>query len=193
MSDRQLSLFSAASAAPGAGDLAGLLAGPGQVVRSGATARVSVVLAEGDDWRAVPLRLCLRELGLDAELGTTESGEVTVRTPFTPELVPLAQAWQRGAAKVPPPGFVLDGPRLRWWCLAAGRRDEAGYLLRLGANDELVWPVVGSALSAAGLAATFLGVRGGGPAYRIVSARRIARLREYVGDAPDGVPDDAWP
>ena len=193
MNDRQLSLFSASSAPPSVADLAGLLAGPAQVVRTAEGARVSIVLPDGEDWRAVPLRAELRELGLDADLGTTEAGEVTVRTRFAVELVPLARSWQRGASKVPPARFTLDGPRLRWWCLAAGRRDELGYLLRLGTHDERVWPVVGSALSEAGLGATFLGVRGGGPAYRIVSARRTTRLREYVGDPPEGVPPEAWP
>ena len=40
----QLPFFAAASADPIAGDLSGLLIGPGQVVRMGGTARVSIVV-----------------------------------------------------------------------------------------------------------------------------------------------------
>src|SRR5438067_1585562 len=43
----QLSLFSAAAREPALADLEGVLAGPGQVVRRGAQARVSVVVAPG--------------------------------------------------------------------------------------------------------------------------------------------------
>lgn len=45
----QLSLFGAASREPALGDLEGLLAGNGQVVRRGASARISVVVE--DAWR----------------------------------------------------------------------------------------------------------------------------------------------
>ena len=43
---RQLSLFGVEAGPPVAEDLEGLLAGPGQVVRMGGTARVSVVVDE---------------------------------------------------------------------------------------------------------------------------------------------------
>ena len=32
-----------------------------------------------------------------------------------------------------------------------------------------------------------------GPAYRIVGQRRLARLRELVGEPPPDVPAEAWP
>jgi hypothetical protein len=99
--------------------------------------------------------------------------------------------------KVPPAGWVLDGGRLRWWCLSAGSGPEVGapsmYTLALGASDEPAWGAVGAALAAAGIAGVLVGPRADGPAYRIVGQRRLARLRELVGDAPDGVPDEAWP
>ena len=44
MRGKQLNLFGVEAAAPRPADLAGLLAGPGQVVRMGGTARVSVVV-----------------------------------------------------------------------------------------------------------------------------------------------------
>ena len=46
MSLRQLSLFGIEAGQPEMADLAGLLAGPGQVVKMGGTARVSVVVAD---------------------------------------------------------------------------------------------------------------------------------------------------
>ena len=187
----QLSLFSAAAREPQIADLEGLLAGPGQVVRRGAAARISVVVARG--WRAEVLVAELAGLGLEAELEAAEPGSLTVRTPWLEELHDLADAWSRGAVKVPPSGWALDGGRLRWWCLAAGSGQPTMYTLALGPNDEPAWLAVGAALAAAGIPGVLVGPRADGPAYRIVGQRRLARLRELVGDAPDGVPPDAWP
>jgi hypothetical protein len=63
----------------------------------------------------------------------------------------------------------------------------------LGAHDELVWPAVGAALAGAGVPGVLLGPRADGPAFRFVGSRRLARLRELVGDPPVGVPEAAWP
>jgi hypothetical protein len=105
--------------------------------------------------------------------------------------------WTSGAVKLPPLGLQLDGPRLRWWALAAGRGDPSGrgegYTLGLGSSDEQAWPAVGAALAAAGVPGTFVGPRGDGPAYRIVGRRRLSRLRELMGEPPTGVPTAAWP
>lgn len=114
----QLSLFSAEARAPSYADLEGLLAGPGQVVTRQRAARIGVVVAE--EWRVDALVAELRRLELDAEVEPAEQG-TAVRTPFLAELVPIARAWASGAVKRPPQGFALDGARLRWWCLAAGR------------------------------------------------------------------------
>jgi len=188
----QLSFFSADVRPPAYADLEGLLAGPGHVVRREASARVSVVVADG--WRVEALALEMTRLDLIAELGPGEQpGTTTVRTPFLRELAQLADAWSTGAVKLPPEGFTLDGPRLRWWCLAAGARFADGYRLSVGPADELAWPRVGAALAAAGLAGAFVGPRADGPAYRIVGARRLARLAELVGAAPQSVPATAWP
>ncbi len=88
---------------------------------------------------------------------------------------------------------MLDGQRVRLWALAAGRPDEQGYLLGLGASDPHVWEAAGAVLARAGLAAAFVGPRASGPAYRLTGRRRLARLREYVGDPPAEPAAAAWP
>jgi hypothetical protein len=203
---RQLSLFGVEAAAPAPEDLEGLLAGPGQVTRMGGTARVSVVVDEL--WRAQVLHAELRTRGLAVTCVSTVDDHLGVRTAYTAVLAPMATAWLRGAVKVPPPDFGLDGRRLRLWFAAAGdmspvggaegpdrrsARDKLEFTLRLGANDELAWPAVGAALSAIGLPAALLSPRAGGPAYRITGRRRIARLAELVGDPPAAAPEGAWP
>jgi hypothetical protein len=194
----QLSFFSADALPPSVADVEGLLAGPGQVVRRPDGARVSVVVAE--EWRIHALVGALALVGLEAELVPGSEGRTAVRTPFVTALLPVALRWTSGAVKLPPPGLALDGPRLRWWALAAGRGDQSGktekgeaYTLGLGASDEQAWPAVGAALAAAGVPGTFVGPRGDGPAYRIVGRRRLSRLRELVGEPPAGVPAAAWP
>lgn len=199
MYGKQLNLFGVEAAAPRPADLAGLLAGPGQVVRMGGTARVSVVV--DTLWRARTLHAELAERGIGATLVATVEEHIAVRSAYTTVLAPLGAAWLRGAVKLPPPGFWLDGRRLRLWVLAAGYADPLGFTLRLvppvGAStrlgDDPAWVPVGMALAAAGLPGALLGTRAGGPAYRIVGRRRIGRLAELVGDRPPGVPDEGWP
>jgi hypothetical protein len=172
-------------------DLDGLLAGPGQVVRRAGAARLSVVVS--DDWRVSGLVAEMAALGLEAELEPAEPGSTAVRTPWLAELLPVADGWTRGAVKAPPAGWVLDGARLRWWCLSAGVAAPPVYTLALGASDEPAWQAIGAALAATGIPGVLVGPRADGPAYRIVGQRRLARLRELVGDPPDGLPAQAWP
>src|SRR3954465_8911621 len=186
MPGQQLSFFSAEALPPSVHDVEGLLAGPGQVVSRGDSARVSVVVVER--WRVDGLIGALGVVDVEAELVPGDDNRTAVRTPFLPSLLPLARRWTSGAVKLPPPGLQLDGPRLRWWAMAAGRGDHAGYALGLGPSDEQAWPAVGAALAGAGVPGTFVGPRGDGPAYRIVGQRRLERLRELVGDPPSGVP-----
>jgi hypothetical protein len=187
----QLSLFGATAREPALTDLDGVLAGNGKVVRREGTARLSVVVAE--QWRADVLAAQMADLlGLTAETAPAELG-LTVRTPWLAELLPVADGWSRGAVKVPPPGWVLDGPRLRWWCLAEGVAGPGVYTLHLGASDQQSWLAVGSALAIAGVPGVLVGPRADGPAYRIVGRKRLGRLVELVGDAPAGVPSTAWP
>jgi hypothetical protein len=189
---RQLSLFGVEAVDPSPADLAGLLAGPGQVVRMGGTARVSVVV--DDAWRVHVLVAEFAVRGLGAAWSPTEvAGHLGVRTAYATSLAPLGAEWLRGAAKRPPAGFHLNGPRLRLWWAAAGTPEPLGAVLRLGPSDESSWEPVGAALAAIGLPATLLGPRAGGPAYRITGRRRLARLTELVGDRPAAAPASAWP
>jgi hypothetical protein len=197
----QMSLFSAGAREPTLTDLEGLLAGPGQVVRRsdavlGDVGRVSVVIAAGDNgggWRVEALLDEMSALGITGGTEPAEPGSVTVRTPWLAGLREVADRWSRGAVKIPPAGWALDGGRLRWWCLAAGAGGPGMYTLALGASDEPAWGAVGAALSAAGIAGVLVGPRADGPAYRIVGQRRLGRLRELVGEPPSGVPAEAWP
>ena len=193
LTPRQLSLFGVEASEPAPADLAGLLAGPGQVVRMGGTARVSVVVDAA--WRVHVLVAELLRRDLDPTWSPTEvEGHLGVRTSYSTALSALGAAWLRGAVKRPPAGFHLDGPRLRLWVAAAGGPDPAGYVLKLGpSDDESCWEPVGAALAAIGLPAALLGPRAGGPAYRVTGRRRLNRLAELVGDRPSPAPADAWP
>lgn len=189
----QLSIFSAGTRPPEHADLEGLLAGPGQVVRRGNAARISVVLPPPVEWRVAAITAELDRLRLTAEVVTTGGRDaIAIRTPFVPELAPVAERWTAGAAKRPPAGFRLDGARLRWWCLAAGRADLPGYALGLETGEDLSWAPLGAALAGAGVPGTLLGPRADGPAYRILGARRLTRLRELVGEPPSGAGGE-WP
>jgi hypothetical protein len=187
----QLSFFAADAQAPEVGDVEGLLAGPGQAVTVGAEARISVVADA--EWRAAALLAAFAERGLGGSRTTTVEGHGAVRTDFCAILKPVVTAWTRGAVKAPPRGFALDAPRLRLWVVAAGHADDHGYVLPLGEADLASWEAVGAALAAAGLAATLLGPRGGGPAYRVTGRRRLLRLAELVGEPPAGVGPRDWP
>jgi len=189
---RQLSLFGIEAAAPGPGDLAGLLAGPGQVVRMGGTARVSVVVEER--WRAVALVTEMRERGLAATCVQTVEENLGVRTPYSTALAPLAVAWLRGALKVPPAGFALEGRQLRLWMAAAGRLEDKDVVLRLGRCSDGTDKTMQRALAMIGLSCEILsGPARVGPSLRFGGRRRLARLAEMIGEAPDAAPEGAWP
>jgi hypothetical protein len=184
---RQLSLFGVEAAEPGPADLAGLLAGPGQIERIGGTARVSVVVDAA--WRVHVLVAELTARGLGATWESTVEGGLTVRTAYTKLLAGLAAAWL-APVKRPPVGFHLDGARLRLWIAAAGSYEAEGFLLRLGPSDEATWDPVGAALAAVGLPSVLVS---GLPAYKITGRRRLARLAELVGERPVPAPPGAWP
>ena len=188
----QPTLWSAGAREPAVTDLEGLLAGPGHIVKRGDSARIGIIVTPERADRLA--RLLDLELGMQVELTDVDSGSgIAVRTPWLAALLPVAAAWQRGSSIVPPPGRQLDGARLRWWLVAAGRRSDAAYTLPLAATSEGAWPGVGAALSYAGVAGVLVGPRAGGPAYRVVGQRRLSRLRELVGDPPAGVPEGDWP
>ncbi|MGI5211595.1 hypothetical protein [Plantactinospora sp. CA-290183] len=190
-SARQLSLFGVEAADPAPADLAGLLAGPAELVRMGGTARVSMVVDAA--WRVHVLVAELARRGLRASwLGRVEERH-GVSTSYTTLLAPLAASWLRGTVKRPPLNFFLNGPRLRLWTAAAGGPEPLGFVLRLDPSDESGWEQVGAALAAIGLPAVLLDPGAGGPAYRITGRRRLARLAELVGDRPAAAPPSQWP
>jgi hypothetical protein len=107
------------ASAPTPDDLAGLLAGGGQVTRRGPQARVSIVVDH--PWRAAAVVAECGRCGVSATTVSTVDGHVGVRTVYSALLTPLAEAWTRGAAKQVPSGFVLGGRMLRLWAAAQGR------------------------------------------------------------------------
>jgi hypothetical protein len=191
---RQLSLFGAEAATPAPDDLAGLLVGPGQVVRMGGTARVSVVVE--DRWRAAALVAELRARGFEPTCVSTVDEHIGVRTPYSAVLAPLAAVWLRGAVKLPPTGFAIEGRRLRLWMTAAGYRDPLGVTLRMGRCEDGVAVAMQRALGVLGLPSEIVrsaGPGGLGPALRVTGRRRLARFAEMIGDRPAAAPEDAWP
>ncbi|KKC02407.1 hypothetical protein [Mycobacterium nebraskense] len=195
----QLSFFTAESVPPAVADLSGVLAASGQIVMVGGLeaqgarlARLSVVVDHL--WRAAALADMIREAGLTPEIGRTDEDTPLVRTAVTAALVNLAAEWTRGAVKTVPPRW-LPGPReLRAWTLAAGHPEGDHYLLGLDPHAPDTHSPLASALMRVGIAPTLIGTRGGRPALRVSGRRRLSRLVENVGDAPDGVDaPSAWP
>lgn len=187
----QLSLFSADARPAGLADLAGLLCGPGQVVRfgSGDQARLSVLLADAS--RAAAVTVALQAFGLAAQAVVTENGGTAVRTAFRCDLVDLARQWTRGAVKSVPTGWELDGAALRIWALTAGRPDErGGYLLSLDPHAPQTHQALIGAATRAGLPPARMSRI---HALRISGTRRMQRLVELVGPVPPRLPADAWP
>jgi hypothetical protein len=187
----QLSLFSAEARPPGPADLAGLLCGPGQVVRFGAgdQARLSIELS--DPARAAAVLAACAATGITVRAIRTEAGSTVLRSAFRCDLVPLAAAWTAGAAKTVPAGWQLDGAALRLWALAAGRPDErGGYLLELDPGAPHTHDPLIAAATRAGIPPAR---ESHGPALRISGARRVRRLVELVGPVPERITGTDWP
>jgi hypothetical protein len=186
----QPSLFSAGARAPCPEDLAGLLCGPGQIVRfgTGETARLSIVLP--DLARAAVVAADCRAVGVDVELTVTDSGAAVVRTPFRRDLVGLAAAWTRGAVKAVPAGMLLDGAVLRVWMAAVGRWTGRDVELLLDPHAPQTHQALIGALTQAGIPPARTGR---GTALRIGGARRVRRFVELVGPRPAAVPAGEWP
>ncbi|WP_375493506.1 hypothetical protein [uncultured Jatrophihabitans sp.] len=185
----QYSLFGAAAAQPSVDDLDGLLLAGGQWVRSGAGARLSVVVA--DRWRADALHDAFAERGVattpDDAVVEANSG-FGVRTAFGPELIARAARWTRGSRQGLPPDFQLAAGSLRLWALAAGRPDDVGYLLTTAGVDDATHRTAGAQLARLGVAAVSVSRRGSRDhrGWRVTSGRRLRRLIELLGPAPSG-------
>jgi hypothetical protein len=194
----QLSFFSAEARDVRLADLAGLLCGPGQLVRFGAkagaggTARLSIVLAEPE--RAPALRAEAAVRGIETEFVVSDSGSPSLRTAFRRDLVELAGQWARGAVKAIPEDFHLDGALLRMWVLASGSADRrSGYLLGLDPHAPQTHVPLATAVTRLGMPVLRLGPRGAGPALRISGVRARRRLAELVGPAPAPAVMCFWP
>lgn len=189
----QLSFFSADVTEPQIWDLGGLLAAHGQIANAAGGARLSVVLAER--WRADALlaECRVREVPADVVVGEAADGAFVLRTERSAALTALAKAWTRGAVKAVPADEKAAEGLLRCWTLAAGGMDEAGFRLGLDPHAPDTHPVLCAMLADAGLAGAFIGVRGGGPAVRIVGHRRMNRLAALLGTPPDGMPTGIFP
>jgi hypothetical protein len=186
----QFSLFGSEAASPELGDLDGVLLAGGLWARSPAGARLSVVVA--DPWRADALVAAFgeRSVGAADSVVPAEAG-YGVRTAFSADLVAHAARWTRGANQGLPSAFRLTAGGLRLWAIAAGRRDDVGYLLATAAADDPIHRAAGAQLSLLGVAAVSLTQRGG-PGWRVTSARRLRRLVELLGPPPPGAEYD-WP
>lgn len=188
----QFSLFGAAVAEPTLDDLDGVLLAGGHWVRSGPLARLSVVVAA--PWRADALAAAFlaRDVGEPVAPIVAAEGGWGVRTAFAADLSAHAARWTRGANEGIPTGLMLAPGGLRLWCAAAGRADEGSYLLGTHEPDDPAHRAAGAQLSRLGLAGVSVTRRGGGPGWRITSARRLRRLAEVVGEPPDAAGPD-WP
>jgi hypothetical protein len=179
----QLSFFSAESRPPARGDLAGLLATAGQVVRIGARVRLSVIVDA--PWRASAVAAAIEDTDLRAEVVETDNGTWLVRTDHVAELAALAAEWTTGAIKSVPAGWVPDDRQLRLWTLAAGRVEHGGDRFALGLDPtapQTHVPLAGS-LAELGLTAT-LSTREA--VLRITGRTRLARLAYHIGEPPPG-------
>jgi hypothetical protein len=183
----QYSLFGAEAAAPQLVDLDGLLLAGGHWVRTTAGARISVVVT--DRWRADALAEEFTVRGVAAQTPGDQVVEsatgFAVRTGFSGALASHAARWTRGANVGLPQDFRLEAGGLRLWAIAAGRRDESGYLLATAHADDPIHRAAGAQLARLGVAAVALAQRGG-PGWRVTSAKRLRRLVELLGPAPAG-------
>lgn len=187
----QFSLFGAEAADPVLEDLDGLLLAGGAWVRNGdgSAARLSVLVAE--QWRVGALRAEFTARSLASDTAPAPGELIAVRTEFTDVLSGHAARWTVGASMRPPAKLTLTASGLRLWALAAGKVDDAGYLLLMDSPDPVLHRRAGGELARLGVAAVDVGVRIG-PGWRVTSARRLRRLAELVGEAPLGASGD-WP
>ena len=77
-------------------------------------------------------------------------GLIAVRTPITDLLRAQAERWTRGASLRVPADLALSAAGLRLWAIAAGRTEEAGYLLTTAgerAEDSSVHRAAGRQLA----------------------------------------------
>ncbi|SDT72435.1 hypothetical protein [Actinoplanes derwentensis] len=216
---RQLSMFGAETIEPSPADLAGLLAGPGQLGRIGGTARVSVRVDAA--WRVHVLvgELVVRGLRAtwepveDQEQDHQQADSVRPDAPTAEnEANDTSPDTEEEKAEEKRPVFEvrtaysrrLNGLALAWPD-ASAQLFLSGPRLRLwvaaaggpapggyqlGLDPAKDRAVVDAALVRAGLAGR---VSDDGRRYLITGRRRLRRLAELVGDRPSAAPDEFWP
>ena len=186
----QYSLFGAEAADPLVQDLDGLLLAGGDWVRieHDSAARLSVLVDQG--WRAAALQDEFRARGLASDTAEAPGGLIAVRSEFSERLGSHAGRWTKGASRRPPAELALSASGLRLWTIAAGRADEAGFLLATD-PDGALHRAAGGQLARLGVTAVDVGSRAG-PGWRVTSAKRLRRLAELIGEPPPGCGPD-WP
>ncbi len=187
----QLSFFSADIAVPQIADLGGLLAAHGQITAGLPGSRLSILLSDEGRAQALIAECSLR--GIAAEVVVDDAGHYLMRTDRSVDLAGLARSWVLGAVKSVPDDLTVDPGFLRCWAIAAGRVDELGYLLGLDPHVSDTYEPLIAACARSGLAGSYIGVRGGGPAIRVVGHRRLSRLTDSIGTPPTGLPVDFYP
>ena len=187
----QFSLFGAEAADPLVEDLDGVLFAGGDWVRAdgGSAARLSVLVTE--QWRAEALRSEFADRDIASDTAPAPGNLIAVRTEITSRLGPHAIRWTRGAALRPPADLALTASGLRLWAIAAGRTEEAGFLLRMADPDGELHRMAGAQLARLGVTAVAVGSRVG-TGWRITSVKRLRRLAELIGAPPAGCGSD-WP
>lgn len=145
------------------------------------------------EWRAHALCCAFRGRGVPADVERLPDGRPVVLSAFRADLVGLAVSWRAedGTATVPA-DLELDGPRLRLWVLAAGRRRGRAYTLGLDPHAQATHEALLTACQRAGLGATLAGGEDD-PVVEIVGQRRQRRLAELVGDRPRSLAEGVWP
>jgi hypothetical protein len=220
---RQLSLFGVEAVEPSPTDLAGLLAGPGQLVRMGGTARVSVRVDAA--WRVHALIPELVRRGFTASWEPARPAHPAEAAEEPERVEPDRRAGQDDEQVEPgdgppqPTDFEVRtaySSRLsglgRAWLDGTAKRAPARFFLS-GPRLRL-WAVAAGSVQPGGYllrlgpgdgeatwnavdaALTRAGLPGliiDGPAYRITGRRRLARLAELVGERPRAAPAAAWP
>jgi hypothetical protein len=116
-----------------------------------------------------------------------------LRTDRSIDLLGVADDWTKGAVKSVPGSLFLSAGMLRCWVLAAGRPDDAGFLLGLDPHAAQTYEPLAAACARAGITGSLVGARAGGPAIRVVGYRRISRLAELLGSPPPGAPRGIFP
>jgi hypothetical protein len=198
----QLSLFSADLTPPQLADLGGLMAAHGQLQIAPDGAALSMLFTES--WRAEALLRECRVRDVPAAISFPDQTDspnwadgsvplTLLQTDRTPMLAAMAMDWTAAPGKIVPAGLAVTAGLLRCWTLAAGRPADIGFLLGLDPLAPDTHEPLAAACAAAGLAGSLLGVRGGGPAVRIVGYRRCSRLAEMIGTPPPEAPPGAFP